>query len=139
MNDVIDVANYVIRYYNDRKIDITHLKLQKLLYYIQINFLVRLNQPCFEDEIVALHYGPVVPRVLMEFRQYGASQLKYNNYNNINNENLILEVLEIFKNYTASQLVDLTHKQAPWRDAYNERVGETIEQDVLIRYFRGNI
>ena len=136
MNNVMDVANYVIKYHNERKLGITHSKLQRLLYYIQINFLVKLNKPCFEDEIVALHYGPVVPRVLMEFRQYGASQLKYNNYNNIRNENLILEVLEIFKNYTASQLVDLTHKQAPYRDVYNEQVGKIITHNILIDYFK---
>lgn len=53
----LEVAKYVIyREYNSRHI-ISNLKLQKVLYFIQAEFLVVNNKPCFKEDIVALDFG----------------------------------------------------------------------------------
>ena len=63
MYSVLDVAKYVIFYSNEKKYDISNLKLQKILYFIQAEFLVSENEPCFYEEIEAWNFGPVVPEV----------------------------------------------------------------------------
>ena len=50
---------------------ISNLQLQKILYYIQKNFLNR-NSIAFPDNIEAWPFGPVVPDVYYHYCGYGA-------------------------------------------------------------------
>ena len=72
---VLDIARYIINYSNEQQYGISNLKLQKLLYFVQAEFLAftEKKQPCFQEEIEAWGFGPVVPGVYKEFRQYGSS------------------------------------------------------------------
>lgn len=71
MNDVLDLCKYIINYYNKKHKDITQTKLQKLLYFVQVKFIIELNEICFEDELLAYPYGAVVDRVMDEYEYYG--------------------------------------------------------------------
>lgn len=53
MYNVLDVCRYVINYSNDKDYDISNLKLQKLLYFIQAYFLINKNETCFNETIEA--------------------------------------------------------------------------------------
>lgn len=44
MYDVLDIARFVINYCNDREYDISNLRLQKLLYFIQAYYLGLKNK-----------------------------------------------------------------------------------------------
>lgn len=66
------VANYVIEYSNKRKYPINNLRLQKLLYFINARSLVETGKPIFSESIQKWKYGPVVPEVYHEYKQYGA-------------------------------------------------------------------
>lgn len=46
----------------------THLRLQKLLYYAQGWFLANYSRPLFQDNIEAWRYGPVVYSIYKKFR-----------------------------------------------------------------------
>lgn len=74
----MDVANYIVWYVNTILLrrNLTPLKLQKLLYYVQVNHLVH-NQghPLFVDPIQKWQYGPVVPNVYFEFKDNGVSHI----------------------------------------------------------------
>ena len=49
MYDVLDIARFVINYCNDREYDISNLRLQKLLYFIQAYYLGLKNKmPLFK-------------------------------------------------------------------------------------------
>jgi len=52
---------------------VSNLKLQKILYFIQAEFLVVKGIPCFEEEIIAWGFGPVVLEVYHEYKVYGAA------------------------------------------------------------------
>ncbi|MDG6896589.1 hypothetical protein A6A19_00910 [Actinobacillus delphinicola] len=140
MNDALDVANYIIAFCNTRNIPITHLKLQKLLYFVQANFLFTLNEPCFNDEIIALPYGPVVRSVFEEFRSrnVGASQLTSSDNNHIHllHIDLIDETLVALAKRDAFTLVEMTHNQSPWRNAFNRGIGTEIENSSIREFFR---
>ena len=158
MYDVLDVARYVINYSNERGYGVSNLKLQKLLYFIQAYFLTATDdkRPCFKDKIEAWDFGPVVPNAYHEFKQYGSGNIPaidsyivfdreniwnthreaYNpNVITLNDRNMIASVVDEFSRYSASGLVDLTHRQAPWRDAYQRFGNSEITIDAIRGYF----
>ncbi len=137
----IDIAKYVIKYCNDRNIVITNLKLQKLLYFIQAQFIVSYGRVCFNDEIQALPYGPVVLDVYMAYRHYGRNSIPNTHDYRINLDEddcyLIDKILEKLANRDPFELVEITHNQDPWRDAYNRKSGAVITIDAIRKYFLG--
>lgn len=72
MNKAIEISKYIVNYANEKGLDITNLKLQKLLYYVQAAFLLLSEgkEPCFSDKIVAWLHGPVVENVYYEYSKY---------------------------------------------------------------------
>src|SRR5438309_2092560 len=72
------IANYLIwRANSDEDLgeNITNLKLQKLLYYVQGFHLAMNGAPLFNEDIRAWDHGPVVPQVYRKYREYGAAAL----------------------------------------------------------------
>lgn len=154
MNKVLDICRFIINYSNKNGYGVSNLKLQKLLYFIQVKFLLEIDKPCFDENIEAWVYGPVVPEAYHEFKEYGGMNIptihKYKIYKsffedpeiiefneeiiNLENRKVIISVLEFFKDYTAGNLVDITHNQAPWKDAYNSN-SKIIETHSIKRYF----
>ena len=73
MYNVLDVAIYVINYAHDTGCgeSMNNLKLQKILYYIQVAFLLKKNKECFKAVIIAGEFGPVIPEVYQKYKIYG--------------------------------------------------------------------
>ncbi|MDR1037284.1 MAG: DUF4065 domain-containing protein [Deltaproteobacteria bacterium] len=63
INSAIAVANWFIGQNQIDQSDLTHLKLQKMLYFAQGWYLAYRDVPLFEDPIEAWKYGPVVRSV----------------------------------------------------------------------------
>jgi len=61
------VANWFI----DHVRNLTPLKLQKLIYYAHGWHLALRDQPLIDELIEAWEYGPVVPNVYHEFKEFG--------------------------------------------------------------------
>ena len=126
----LDVAEEIIAYSLKIKNPITHLKLQKLLYFVQAKFLLETPHPCFSDKIEAWAFGPVVPNVYKKYKKYSRSTLKTsNNYTRVislSDLKMIEEMVEIFKDWTPMAMVSLTHRQSPWKDAW-DKYGENAE------------
>jgi len=159
MYDVLDVCRYIINYSNEKNSGISNLKLQKILYFIQAQFLVSENEVCFSDAIEAWDFGPVVPRAYREYKQFGAMNIPMiysyfktdpKNFWNVeeisfdenvikqHDRNIISYVVNAFANYSATVLVELTHKQDPWKNAYSPGNNLTITHDEIKRYFNDN-
>ena len=68
--NVLDVADYVIKYCNNHNMPISNLKLQKILYFVQAAFLSIQGFPCFPDDFVAWNYGPVIPAVYYKYKAF---------------------------------------------------------------------
>lgn len=142
MYKALDVARYVILYCNRIGSSISNLKLQKVLYFIQAEFLVTINRACFKEEIEAWALGPVVPEVYHEFKVFGSSIIPafYVSFFderiiNLEHRGLIEGIVDECKDYSASQLVDLTHKQSPWIDAYVKGQNNIIEKPAIREFF----
>ena len=130
---------------------LTHLKLQKLLYYAQGVCLSMLNVPLFRDTIQAWEHGPVIRAVFEEFSIKGRNEITLEDapsdssiIRQIENDEEIREVLNItydnFAIYTAWQLRNMTHQVgSPWYQFYRPNQNRTIPNDVIQRYFETEI
>ena len=67
----LDIARYIIKHEHDAGREISNLRLQKLLYFVQAKFLAEKRPPCFSDPIVAWDFGPVVLSVYHEYKMFG--------------------------------------------------------------------
>ena len=101
---------------------ITHLKLQKLLYYAQAWSLALDGKSLFEEELEAWTHGPVVRSVYNEFKQcgYDAIPLELTKESNIDNEDVLCilnQVNEVYGSSSAKFLEKKTHSELPWQEA----------------------
>ena len=72
MYSAIDVAKYIIWFCKENGYSISNLKLQKLLYFVQAQFLISTGAPAFKEEIEAWDFGPVVSKVYQYFKMWGS-------------------------------------------------------------------
>lgn len=154
--NALDVARYIVNYSWEEKKPISNLKLQKLLYFVQAKFLINLDgEACFSDEIEAWAFGPVVPNVYHEFKKYGASIIPRIDYyidfsNGIWNakkieyrddiiketdRKIINKIVDELSDYSASMLVEITHKQKPWCGNYSKGKNNRIPKEDIKEYF----
>lgn len=160
MNKTLDVARYVINHSFYKHNGISNLKLQKVLYFIQVYFLVKTEKPCFDGIIEAWDFGPVVPEAYKKWEEFGSTiiypielYIEYNHDNiwlsekirfdetiiNETDRKMINDIVDKFANYTSTDLVSMTHKQTPWKDAYKASQTTKITHDALLKYFKERI
>ena len=65
------LANYIIHSFNVSGRNLTHLKLQKLVYITHGWYLYALDRVLVEDEIEVWAYGPVITALYHQFKHYG--------------------------------------------------------------------
>ena len=70
------VANNFLKRGQNEKIDITPLKLQKLVYFLYKDYLKRTGNPLFSESFETWKKGPVVPSIYAEFNSYGKLPIK---------------------------------------------------------------
>ena len=75
MYPVIELAKYIVLKCIRDKCPISNLQLQKILYYIQREFLQKYSKPAFPEMIEAWPFGPVVPDVYYYFCGAGAMRI----------------------------------------------------------------
>lgn len=136
----LDVSKSLIEFgLNDPdNFDISNLKLQKLLYYVQGTSLVLTGKRMFNENIVKWQYGPVVVEIYHHFKGHKNQILDIETEEinkKIPQENLeiIKNVFDYFGQFSAIQLMNLTHNEMPWNSV---EIGEEINDSLLIDYFR---
>lgn len=146
MYKALSIARYIIDYCNSRGSGISNLKLQKVLYYVQAEFLVSTpdHSPCFSDEIEAWDFGPVVPSVYHRYKIYGGAIIPSSQndsflflYEKISesDQGKINAMVDATAKYSASQLVEFTHNQLPWKKAYVRGRNNLISNETIRAYF----
>jgi uncharacterized phage-associated protein len=117
MASISDVANYILTVRGS----MTAMKLQKLCYYCQAWSLVWDERPLFEEHIEAWANGPVSPALFDMHRGLFKVDAKIIKGDPENLDKDAIETIEAVLSYygdKASQwLSELTHSEAPWRDA----------------------
>ena len=139
--DALEIAEYIIDYCNSKSVPISNLKLQKILYFVQAEFLVSRDKPCFKDEIQAWDFGPVIPRVYRKYKIYGSGNIPSRIQSwfcliDKSDIRLINDMTDQCIKYTASELVEITHHQSPWIDNYALNCHNKISNDEIKNYFK---
>jgi len=123
---------------------ITHLKLQKLVYYAQAWSLALLDRPLFEEDFRAWAHGPVVPSVWHRFRDQRWEAIPAAGTTHAFEaevEDLLRDVLRAYGEKSAKALEDLTHAEEPWIRARGSLPPEAkstaiISKQVMKTYYK---
>lgn len=130
----IEIARYFISLDDDE--GISNLKLQKLLYYAQGLSLALSGKELFKDDVCAWTHGPVCPDVYHEYKRFGSSPIQDDTPPpelKPEQEALLDEVYEVFGQYSAWKLRNMTHEEDPWVE-YEKTAGR-IPKKKLKEYF----
>jgi len=136
----LDVAKYFLCKAHQEGDLVTNLKLQKLLYYAQAWYLVNYNAPLFKEAIRPWHLGPVIKEVYDEFKNFGSMSISYTptgKESNLFSERQIHyldEFYDVFFKFTAHELVNMSHNEPPWKDAFEKKRAE-ISLDAMKQYY----
>ncbi|MGH1035743.1 Panacea domain-containing protein [Bacillus cereus] len=142
---VFEVAEY-FRYLSVPGTDkeITHLKLQKLVYYAEAMYMKINKEHLFNEDFQAWVHGPVCPELYYCYNNFGSSTIPP-----VNNKPIIDEkytrVLDIawllFGDKDGKYLENKTHQESPWINARkgfggNERSNTIINKQEMLAYYR---
>jgi uncharacterized phage-associated protein len=141
MPSVHDVTRYVL----SKQGSMSTWKLQKLVYYCQAWHYVWEDEPLFAEPIEAWADGPVTPALFKEHKgkyTISPSTYKLGVLRNLSEpqRGSIDAVLDFYGNKSGHWLSELTHKEAPWKDARagmgkNERGHKRITLEAMGRYY----
>lgn len=131
---------------------ITHLKLQKLLYYAQGISLGMFDKPIFNENIEAWQHGPVVREVYSIYNIFGRDNIniemdkeKEEIIKKIEDDKEVSEALNLaydnFAIYTAWQLRQMTHEDnTPWDITQKTKgLGSVIDNSLIEKYFKEEV
>ena len=128
----IDIAKYILRYCTEQNRPISNLKLQKMLYFIWMDFYKETGRDLFRDEFCAWQLGPVIPDVYDEYCAYaGMPIIATCPVEEINSQDrrVLDSRIEKYIPISASALVDRAHQpDTPWSLIYKgpARRGDVI-------------
>lgn len=139
MTTASDAAKYLLTLSEPDEGDlISNLKLQKLVYYAQGFHLALFDAPMFPDEIAAWEHGPVVPTLYHAYKDKGSGPIPVPEGFDPQCiaepiRGVLDEVWEVYGQFSAWKLRNMTHEEPPWRDTPR---GGVISHDVLKAYFK---
>lgn len=137
MYNVLEVAAYVIEKSVSDGFYISNLKLQKILYYVQANFLVSKGKKCFKENIEAWSIGPVIPKAYRKYKAYGTAAIPVTLHDKkadavcASDRPFIDEIIEACRYYSATDLTEISRQQNPWKKAYKKGETNIISVDSL--------
>ena len=134
MNDSLAISNNILRKAFNEGIEVSPMKLQKLLYFLYARYLhVSNGEHLLTSRFEVWMYGPVLAEVYHHFSEYGAKHIR--EYAVVNDEAFALnegknplfketldEVWGRFKDYSGQHLSALTHfEDSAWDKAHKRR------------------
>ena len=120
------IANYFLfRAQLDEEL-LSNLKLQKLVYYAQGLHIACYGHPLFKEKIKAWRYGPVVPDLYHAYKRFGSGGVPPKGdflpeSIDLETRKFLDEIYTVFGQFSAFRLMDSTHEDECWKDAYPDK------------------
>lgn len=135
MYSALSMAKYIIDKCTKDKYPISNLQLQKILYYIQREFLQQ-GATAFPENIEAWQFGPVVPEVYKQYCGFGALpiRMRYVVAIQSNDKNIINPIIEKKRLLNPWDMVSDTHSSGKaWALVYRGGLGDhqIISQELI--------
>ena len=140
MYDALEVAQWILSECKRHGVHMTHMKLQKLLYYAQSYFVGMTGERLFPNTLEAWEHGPVIPDVYSKYRKYGSEII-----NDIDEVTIPEEILGVIRavirdkgHFSAYELSARTHEEQAWLKAWDNVSEKTITRKMLDENFTPN-
>lgn len=148
--DPILLSQYIISYLNEKGQEVNHLKLQKLIYYVDAWHNVYFDVPLIKEDFEAWMHGPVVRKVWdyykgksVLFTPIRPSDATADLSTLISKEQLELinDVLDEYGDKSSYYLECLTHSEEPWKRARHgygptDRCEAIITKDSMKQFYK---
>ena len=144
MITALNVANNILRRAFDEDIDVTPMKLQKLIFFTYCEYLKKTKKPLFAERFGVWRYGPVLESVYSEFKQYRANHIdKFakdcdgkvfvaNESNDRQLKSALDAVWDKYKDYDGIALSKITHQRdSAWYKALEDGREYIDDSDIL--------
>ena len=155
--DSREVANYIVKWHWVRDRKLTHLSLQKILFFCHGAYLARTGEPLVSESFEAWPNGPVIRIVFEAFRSFKDKPIEglANRYDPVSDARREIECtlndadidivdreISFYSSFTAYELVNQTHaKGTPWDEVWNTQrknianLGMRISNDSIKAHF----
>lgn len=135
MYSALNIAKYIIDKCTKDRNPISNLQLQKILYYIQREFLQQ-GAMAFSENIEAWQFGPVVPEVYKQYCGFGALPIRMRYVVTIqsNDKSIINSIVEKKRILNPWDMVSDTHSSGKaWDLIYRGGLGDhqIIPQELI--------
>lgn len=135
--NVTEIARYIITRCSELQRPVSNLKLQKMLYFLWVEFYKKTGRMLFIENIYAWQLGPVVPEVYYEYCSYAGRPIigVYNSAINSEDIAILNSIIEQYVYVSASELVNRTHARGTaWDSVYRDGAGNRniIPFDLII-------
>lgn len=148
-NSAAAVANAFLQLARDSGLSLTNLQVQKLVFFAHGVHLAGFGEPLIHEHPKAWTFGPVIPALYEELRQYGSREVTHDlpaddAIERESAKRAIEATWKAYKGYTASQLVKISHiKGGPWDTVWNAPDGKgrfaLISDNVIRDYYRNRV
>jgi uncharacterized phage-associated protein len=152
MESPIAVANFFINKSLETGMELTPMKLVKLVYISHGWYLGLTESPLISEAVEAWKYGPVIPDLYYEFKQYGSDQIKNVQFDiptmkfpivtDKDTVQFLNKIWDVYGSMTGTQLSTLTHLEGtPWYITWHERGGKNsqsvqIPNDLIQKHYK---
>ena len=143
MATVLNVAKYIL----EQKGKMTTMKLEKLVYYCQAWSLGWDEVPLFAEDFQAWANGPICPELFEKHRELFIVDATFlSDISTCDFDEDALETMNMVLNYYGDKepqwLSELTHKEAPWKEARKGIAdglpcSNVISKDSMQQYYGG--
>lgn len=111
---------------------LTHMKLQKLVYYAQLVSMCWRHRPIHDDNTYAWQYGPVCRELYRKIKQFGRNEFSLDDVRMAevfkdakpldgDSQQIVQKVWDRLKNASAYRLSELTHRPfSAWAITYEQ-------------------
>lgn len=143
MVTALNIANNILHRSFEDNIELTPMKLQRLIYLTYKEFYKQTDTLLFEDKFEVWKYGPVIRNVNTAFKKYGSNSIKdyYREYDGAALEaserkspilkSVINTVWDKYKTVDGVPLANMSRsKKSAWYQAFNRNEPFLSEADI---------
>lgn len=126
-----DLAKYII---NTSPRRMSNLELQKTMYFAELDYRKRTGQQLIKEDFEAWQYGPVVPDVYNDYRDYGSRNIERTGESGVLdgvNTDIIDSSIDRCAYKKAWELVEESHRiNGAWRKT-RDKGSTTIDENLI--------
>lgn len=149
------IANFILDRCDEQGRRISHLALQKLVFFCHVWSLVQKGQPLVRHQFEAWEYGPVLPYLYRDFREFerdpittrarslnpntGTRDVVEGKFDD-ETKKMLTKVVNFYSRLSATDLVKISHvKGGPWDQIWNHsgkvNPGMRIPNELIAEFY----